>query len=101
MKRSPCSGPNSKRSDARSFGNDVALAQRRQEGSVHAHDWMTIPAGVAVAAHSGRPLVVQVHSTEFDRGGEPVNQYEYDIERQGMHAAAREHDIYHRVLNVA
>ena len=36
---------------------------------------------------SGRPLVVHVHSTEFDRSGEHVNQPVYDIERAGMHAA--------------
>jgi len=54
---------------------------------VHAHDWVTFPAGMAIAARSGKPLVVQVHSTEFDRSGEQVNQPVYDIERAGMHAA--------------
>lgn len=54
---------------------------------VHAHDWMTFPAAVAVTEETGRPLVVHVHSTEFDRSGEHVNQEVYDIERQGMHAA--------------
>lgn len=44
---------------------------------------------MVLAAQSGKPLVVQVHSTEFDRSGEHVNQYVYDIERQGMHAATR------------
>jgi glycosyltransferase involved in cell wall biosynthesis len=56
---------------------------------IHAHDWMTFPAGIAVAAITGKPLVVQVHSTEFDRSGEHVNQMIYDIERRGMHAADR------------
>ncbi len=46
---------------------------------IHAHDWMTYPAGIAVAAVTGRPLVVHVHSTEFDRSGEHVNQVIYDI----------------------
>ncbi len=54
---------------------------------VHAHDWMTFPAGIAVAATTHKPLVVHVHSTEFDRSGEHVNQIVYDIERKGMHAA--------------
>lgn len=54
---------------------------------VHAHDWMTYPAGLAVAGISGKPLVVHVHSTEFDRSGEHVNQQVYDIERAGMHGA--------------
>lgn len=56
---------------------------------IHAHDWMTFPAGVALAEQSGKPLVIQVHSTEFDRSGEHVNQYVYDIERHAMHAAAK------------
>ncbi|TFG37597.1 MAG: glycosyltransferase family 1 protein [Desulfobacterales bacterium] len=54
---------------------------------IHAHDWMTYPAGVAVASKSGRPLVVHVHSTEFDRSGEHINKWIYDIERLGMHRA--------------
>ena len=63
------------------------LAATEQFDIIHAHDWMTYPAGMAVAAMSGKPLVVHVHSTEFDRSGEHVNQMIYDIERMGMHAA--------------
>jgi glycogen(starch) synthase len=63
------------------------LASQEQFDIIHAHDWMTYPAGMAVAAMSGKPLVVHIHSTEFDRSGEHVNQMIYDIERMGMHAA--------------
>lgn len=56
---------------------------------IHAHDWMTFPAGLAVSRLTGKPLVVHVHSTEFDRSGERVNQVVYDIERAGMHGAAQ------------
>jgi len=63
------------------------LARNEEFDLVHAHDWMTYPAGIAVAAITGKPLIVHVHSTEFDRSGENVNQVIYDIERQGMHAA--------------
>jgi glycosyltransferase involved in cell wall biosynthesis len=55
---------------------------------IHAHDWVTFPAGLAIAARTGRPLVVHVHSTEFDRSGEHVNQAVYDIERAGVHGAS-------------
>lgn len=51
---------------------------------IHAHDWLTYPAGIAAKKISGKPLVVHVHATEFDRSGENVNQPVYDIERQGM-----------------
>lgn len=67
----------------------VKLAQQESFDVIHAHDWMTYPAGIAVAAVSGKPLVVHVHSTEFDRSGEHVNQMIYNFERAGMHAADR------------
>jgi len=67
----------------------VELARRECFDVIHAHDWMTYPAGLAVAAYTGKPLLVHVHSTEFDRSGEHVNQQVYDIERAGMHGADR------------
>ena len=63
------------------------LAREGQFDIVHAHDWMTYPAGIAVAQMSGKPLIVHVHSTEFDRSGEYVHQMVYDIEREGMERA--------------
>lgn len=56
---------------------------------IHAHDWMTYPAGVALAQLSGKPLVVHVHSLEYDRSGETINQQINEIEHFGMQAAAR------------
>jgi glycosyltransferase involved in cell wall biosynthesis len=50
---------------------------------------MTYYAGLLIAQRSGKPLVVHVHSTEFDRSGEHVHQRIYDIERRGMHGAMR------------
>jgi len=69
----------------------LASEMSRDEGFdlVHAHDWMTFPAGMAVAAAKGKPLVVHVHSTEFDRSGQNIDQRIYDIERRGMHAAIK------------
>lgn len=54
---------------------------------IHAHDWLAFPAGIAAKEISGKPLVVHVHATEYDRSGETVNKPVYDIERAGMHAA--------------
>jgi len=56
---------------------------------IHAHDWLTYPAGIAAKKASGKPLVVHMHATEFDRSGENVNQQVYNIERMGMEAADR------------
>lgn len=54
---------------------------------IHAHDWMTYPAGIAAKQASGKKLIVHVHATEFDRSGDHVSQVVYDIERMGMHIA--------------
>lgn len=67
----------------------VSLSYREKFDVIHAHDWLTYPAGMALASVTGKPLIVQVHSTEFDRAGTNVNQRVYDIERAGMHAADR------------
>ena len=67
----------------------ATIAQSNQFDVIHAHDWLTYPAGVAAKKISGKPLVVHVHATEFDRSGENVNQSVYDIERRGMEEADR------------
>jgi len=67
---------------------------------IHAHDWMTYPAGIAVAEVTGRPLVVHVHSTEFDRSGEHVNQMVYDIEREGMERADKVIAVSHLTRSI-
>ncbi len=76
------------------------LAADKEFDVVHAHDWMTYPAGIAVSRMTGKPLVVHVHSTEFDRSGENVNQMIYDVERQGMHAADKIIAVSHFTRNI-
>lgn len=73
----------------------LSLAQGEDFDVIHAHDWMTYPAGVAVSMMTGKPLVVHVHSTEFDRSGEHVNQVVYDIEREGMERADKVITVSH------
>jgi len=63
------------------------IAAAEQFDIIHAHDWLTYLAGINAKRKSGKPLVVHVHATEFDRTGGNVNQYVYDIERKGMHEA--------------
>lgn len=65
------------------------LAQFRNEtfDVIHAHDWMTFPAAVALAESSGKPLVVHVHSLEHDRSGLFVNEEINQIEKFGLQQA--------------
>ena len=63
------------------------IARERRFDIIHAHDWMTVFAGIEARTVSGRPFVLHIHSLEFDRSGENINQDIYDIERHGMEAA--------------
>ena len=65
------------------------VATNQEFDIIHAHDWLTYEAGISAKKVSGKPLVVHMHATEFDRSGESVNQMVYDIERRGMEAADR------------
>ena len=67
----------------------VAKDLEGQFDVIHAHDWLTYFAGLAAKRVSGKPLVVHMHATEFDRSGENINRRVYAIEKAGMQAADR------------
>ncbi|MBE0639606.1 MAG: glycosyltransferase family 4 protein [Bacteroidales bacterium] len=67
----------------------AGIAKKSQFDLIHAHDWLTYSAGIAAKNVTGKPLVVHMHATEFDRSGVNVNQNIYDIERKGMEEADR------------
>ena len=54
---------------------------------IHSHDWLTYPAGIHTKAITGKPLVLHVHATDFDRSRGKVNPRVYGIERDGMNHA--------------
>lgn len=63
------------------------LAHRLEFDIIHSHDWLTYPAGRFVKQISGKPLVIHVHATDFDRSRGSVNPTVYRIEKEGMDAA--------------
>ena len=60
------------------------LARSEQFDIIHAHDWLTYPAGVHAKMVSGKPLCIHVHATDFDRSRGKVNPTVYSIEKNGM-----------------
>ena len=64
-----------------------AIAQQHKFDVIHAHDWLTNLAGIAAKKVSGKPLVIHVHATEFDRTGENVNPEVFRLEQTGMREA--------------
>lgn len=67
----------------------VELASEERYDLIHAHDWMTFPAGIQLAQRTGKPLIAHIHATEFDRSGEKINPQVYHIEKAGMTHAAQ------------
>jgi glycosyltransferase involved in cell wall biosynthesis len=69
--------------------NDIIVAKvKGKYNLIHCHDWLTMKAGVALKETMGVPLVLTVHSTEYDRSGWLYpNQWFIDIEREGMEKA--------------
>jgi glycosyltransferase involved in cell wall biosynthesis len=65
------------------------IAEENEFDIIHAHDWLTYPAGIAAMEVSGKPLVIHVHATDFDRSGGNVNPDVYRIEKSGMDAASK------------
>jgi len=63
------------------------IAKNNSFDIIHAHDWLTFPAGIAAKRISGKPLVIHVHATEFDRSGGKVNPRVFNIEKEGMKMA--------------
>jgi glycosyltransferase involved in cell wall biosynthesis len=65
------------------------IAEENEFDIIHAHDWLAYPAGIAAMEVSGKPLVIHVHATDFDRSGGNVNPDVYKIEKRGMDAASK------------
>jgi len=63
------------------------IALKEDFDIIHSHDWLTYPAGIAAKRASGKPLVIHVHATDFDRSGGKVNPTVFEIEKTGMHLA--------------
>ncbi|MEG1685961.1 MAG: glycosyltransferase [Bacteroides sp.] len=60
------------------------VARQQEFDIIHSHDWLTYPAGLHAKQISGKPLVIHVHATDFDRSRGNVNPTVYAIEKNGM-----------------
>ena len=69
-------------------GGTIAMEHKDEFDVIHAHDWLTYLAGIAAKELTGKPLVVHVHATSYDRGTEDmIDSRVYGIEKRGMEAA--------------
>ena len=65
----------------------ASLAEDMDFDIVHAHDWMTFVAGMEIKKRTGKPLVLHVHSLNYDRGGPDSRGWIFDIEKNAMEMA--------------
>ena len=63
------------------------LAGNLEFDIIHAHDWMTFLAGISLKDKYNKPLVLHVHSLEYDRVGHIDASWVYNIERFAMSKA--------------
>jgi glycosyltransferase involved in cell wall biosynthesis len=76
------------------------LAMDEDFDLVHAHDWMTFPGAILAARRRGKPLVVHVHSCEYDRSGDGADRRIVEIEQAGLDAADRVVCVSHYTAGV-
>ena len=71
--------------------NDLVVSRvKGKYDLIHCHDWLTMKAGIKIKEKTNTPLVLSIHSTEYDRSGWIYpNQWFIDIEREGMEKADR------------
>jgi glycogen(starch) synthase len=66
------------------------LVNTKDFDAIHAHEWLTMEAGMRAKQLTNKPLIVHVHATEYDRaGGHLGNPIVHDIEYQGLMVADR------------
>lgn len=67
----------------------VDMGSKLKFDVIHAHDWLTYPAGMILQKITGKPLVSHVHSTEFDRAGGAGDSRVHHIEYLGLEQASK------------
>ncbi|MBP6065878.1 glycosyltransferase family 4 protein [Bacteroides sp.] len=77
--------PNNLHEEINNYSIVAGVIARQQEFEIiHSHDWLTYPAGIHAKQVTGKPLVIHVHATDFDRSRGNVNPVVYAIEKNGM-----------------
>ena len=94
------------------YGNDLfaevvryghaagVIAKSQSFDIIHVHDWMTVFAGLYAREISGKPLILHIHSLEYDRSGEHINKEIFYIERFGMVSADHIIAVSHYTKNM-
>ncbi|HWZ22472.1 MAG TPA: glycosyltransferase family 4 protein [Cytophagaceae bacterium] len=62
----------------------IELAQTLAFDIIYCHDWTTFQAGISLKLHTGKKLILHIHSLETDRKPDNKNANIYYLERKAM-----------------
>lgn len=66
-------------------GATIAMQHKDEFDVIHAHDWLTYLAGIAAKQLTGKPLVVHMHATSYDRASDDnIDTRVLALEQKGM-----------------
>ncbi|MDW3648148.1 MAG: glycosyltransferase family 4 protein [Bacteroidia bacterium] len=79
----------------------IRLAEDLEFDIIHAHDWMTFPAALEIHKQTGKPLVLHIHSLEYDRGGPESKNWVFQLEQKAMQDADMVFTVSHYTAEIA
>ena len=83
------------------FIREYLADPKNKPDAIHAHDWLTMEAGMLAKELTGAPLITHIHATEFDRsGGTSGNQKIHNIEYAGICASDKVFAVSKNTRNV-
>jgi hypothetical protein len=81
-------------------GMILKLCRKKHFDIIHAHDWMTFPAALELKRITGKPLLLHIHSLNYDRVG-PENQgFVFELEKEGLQVAEHILAVSHYTRNI-
>jgi len=64
-----------------------AIVAEESYDVIHAHEWLSFLAGLRAKELTGKPLILHVHSTEYDRSAGNMNPEVFEIEKNAFEKA--------------
>ncbi|HAA11603.1 MAG TPA: glycosyltransferase family 1 protein [Cytophagales bacterium] len=78
----------------------LSMAEEKDFDIIHAHDWMTFPAALELKLATGKPLVLHVHSLDYDRGGPELKNWIYSLEKEVLQEADKIVAVSHYTASI-
>ena len=79
---------NSIQKDLYRFSQEIEIIAMPEDFDIiYAHDWLTFPAAESLKKKTGKPLVLHVHSLDYDRSALRTDSWIFDLEKLAFQKA--------------